>query len=74
MRMQVLSARFAGRLTMRAIITGGALASMKMMRKKFHFRKGVRSGLLVRIANWASYWLFSVCSFNGVACANLRFY
>jgi len=38
------------------------------------FRKGVRSGLLVRITNWASYWLFSVCSFNGVACANLRFY
>jgi len=49
----------------------GASASLKMMMKKYHFRKGVRSGLLVRITNWASHWLFSVCSSNGVACANL---
>ena len=71
MRMQVLSARFAELFSMRVITIGGASASLKMMMKKYHFRKGVRSGLLVRITNWASYWLFSVCSSNGVACANL---
>ena len=69
--LQVLSARDAALLIMRVIIIGGALASLKMMMKKYHFRKGVRSGLLVRITNWTSYWLFSVRSSNGMACANL---
>ena len=68
--LQVLSARDAALLIMRVITIGGALANLKMM-KKYHFRKGVRSGLLVRIIDQHRHWLFSVCSSNGVACANL---